>query len=64
MAERDQRPPAKPRPSKPRASDQPAEQMDAQDEAVAESFPASDPPARSGIIGPRRKPRSRPAGAS
>lgn len=34
----------------------PPEQKDEQDEAVAESFPASDPPASTGIIGPRRKP--------
>ena len=63
MAARDQNPAARP-PKQPDRSGDPAEQAEAQDEAVAESFPASDPPARSGITGPGRQPerRSRRAG--
>lgn len=62
MAAHDQTPPAERRPTKPEPDGEPAEQQDEQDQTVAESFPASDPPASTGIIGPRRKPGSRPAG--
>lgn len=35
----------------------PAEQEASYDEEVADSFPASDPPSATGIIGPRRTPQ-------
>ena len=64
MAARDQTTPPG-QPAAPRdqgePAEQPDEQDDAQDEAVEESFPASDPPAASGIIGPGRRPERPPA---
>ena len=38
------------------ATDTPPEQEESYDEEVAESFPASDPPSSTGIVGPRRTP--------
>jgi hypothetical protein len=59
MATRDQTPPPGQQPAQPDQAGKSTGQMDEQDEAVAESFPASDPPARSGIIGPLRRPDQR-----
>lgn len=59
MAARDQTTPAGQPPAS-RDQGEPAEQPDEQDETVAESFPASDPPSSTGIIGPRRKPGTNP----
>jgi hypothetical protein len=54
MAANNQHPRPAPAPPRP-APASPGEGDESYDETVAETFPASDPPASTGITGPRRR---------